>query len=64
MINGIRLSGESVFFDGSTLDTTYAYSYPVILPIETREVRKGDVLNVKIHYRICGGMQTLKYSVN
>ena len=62
-INGLRLSGESTFFDGSTLGATYAYSYPVILPIETREVTAGQVLNVKISYTICGGMKTLRYSL-
>lgn len=62
-INGLRLSGESLFFDGSTLGATYAYSYPVILPIDTRKVTKGEILNVKIGYTICGGMQTLKWAV-
>ena len=62
-INGLRLSGESLFFDGSKLGASYAYSYPVILPIETREVSKGQVLKVKIGYTICGGMKTLRYSV-
>lgn len=63
VINGVRLSGESIFFDGSTLGATYAYSYPVILPIASRTVHKGEVLNVKIRYTICGGMKTLKYAV-
>lgn len=62
-INGLRLSGETRFFDGSILGASYAYSYPVILPIETREVTKGQMLKVKIGYTICGGMKTLRYSV-
>lgn len=62
-INGLRLSGESLFFDGSTLGATYAYSYPVILPVDTRNVIKGQVLKVKIGYTICGGMKTLRYSL-
>jgi len=62
-INGLRLSGETRFFDGSILGASYAYSYPVILPIDTREVSKGQVLKVQIGYTICGGMKTLKYSV-
>lgn len=62
-INGLRLSGESLFFDGSTLGATYAYSYPVILPIDTRRVAKGQILKVKIGYTICGGMKTLRYSL-
>jgi hypothetical protein len=62
-INGLRLSGETRFFNGSTLGASYAYSYPVILPIETREVSKEQMLKVKISYRICGGMKTLRYAV-
>jgi predicted RNA methylase len=33
-INGIRLSSQSVFYDGSKLDASFAYSYPIILPID------------------------------
>lgn len=62
-INGLRLSGETRFFDGSTLGESYAYSYPVILPIDTRAVAKGQALKVKIGYTICGGMKTLRYAV-
>lgn len=62
-INGLRLSSETTFWDGSTLGATYAYSYPIILPVNAIEVRKGDTFDVKISYQICGGMQTLKYFV-
>lgn len=62
-INGLRLSSESIFCDGSRLGATYAYSYPVILPIETREVNKGDVLRVSIRYTLCGGMKTLHWAI-
>ena len=62
-VNGVRLSSETTFWDGSTLGATYAYSYPIILPVDVIEVRKGDALDVKISYKICGGMQTLKYAV-
>lgn len=62
-INGLRLSGETTFWDGSTLGATYAYSYPIILPVDPIEVRKGDVLDAKVGYTICGGMKTLKWGV-
>ncbi len=64
VINGIRLSGESIFFDNSTLDGTFAYSYPIILPTDSVEVKKGNIFNLKISYKICGGMQTLRYSIS
>lgn len=62
-LNGLRLSGESIFWDGSTLGATYAYSYPIILPIPTRVVKAGEVLAVKLRYTLCGGMKTLRYEV-
>jgi predicted RNA methylase len=62
-INGLRLSSETAFWDGSTLGATYAYSYPIILPIDTIEVGEGNAFDVEISYKICGGMQTLKYAV-
>lgn len=62
-LNGLRLSGETTFWDGSTLGAAYAYSYPLILPIEPRAVRKGEVLDLRIRYTLCGGMKTLRYAV-
>ncbi len=62
-INGLRLSSETTFWDGSTLGATYAYSYPIILPVDAIDVRKRDAFDVKISYKICGGMQSLKYAV-
>lgn len=62
-VNGLRLSGETTFWDGSTLGATYAYSYPIVLPIDPVEVKKGDALDAKVGYTICGGMKTLKWAV-
>ncbi|MDP2826368.1 MAG: hypothetical protein Q8O52_27230 [Sulfuritalea sp.] len=62
-LNGLRFSSETIFWDGSTLGAAYAYSYPLILPIEPRDVRKGEILSVRIRYTLCGGMKTLRYSV-
>lgn len=59
-LNGPRLSGETTFWDGSSLGATYAYSYPLILPIEPREVSKGEVLPARIRYTLCGGMKSLR----
>lgn len=62
-INGIRLSGETTFSDGSKLGPTFAYSYPIILPIDTTVVNKGDSFLLSIKYRLCGGLHNLKYSL-
>lgn len=62
-VNGLRLSSETTFWDGSTLGATYAYSYPIILPVDPIEVAKGDVLEAQVGYTICGGMGTLRWEV-
>lgn len=63
IINGIRLSGQTTFFDGSKLGSTFAYSYPLILPIENTKVSKGGVFTLKIEYTISGGLQSLSYNL-
>lgn len=62
-VNGLRLSGETIFWDGSKLGATDAYNYPLILPIDPINIRRGDILNATISYRISGGIKTLKWAV-
>lgn len=64
VINGIRLSGKTTFNDGSTLGATYAYDYPIILPIEKTQVKKNDTISVSLSYTISGGLQSVKYSAS
>jgi predicted RNA methylase len=64
LINSVRLSGEAVFFDNSVLGATFAFNYPIILPVNTTPVKIGDIFIVHLRYEICGGLQTLKYSIN
>ena len=63
IINGLRISNETIFTDGSKLDASYAYSYPIILPIEKMEVEEGDVFSVKLSYIMCEGFNNLRYTV-
>jgi predicted RNA methylase len=63
-MNGIRLSGKTTFYDKSTLGGTFAYDYPLILPIAEMKVVKGDLFKVNLEYKICGGMGSLKYSIS
>ncbi len=62
-INGLRLSSQTEFFDGSTFWGSFAYSYPIVLPLEKTEVKQGDAFLVRLSYELCGGFDTLKYSV-
>ena len=63
-LNGIRISSNSIFSDASVLDHSLSYSFPIILPIETTAVRKGDEFRVTISYSMCEGPHRLKYSIS
>jgi predicted RNA methylase len=62
-INGIRISSMTTFSDSSTLDHSLSYSFPVILPIETRLIKKGERFEVSLSYKLCEGPQHLRYSI-
>ncbi len=61
-INAIRLSGKTFFHDGSTMGATFAYDYPIILPVENHAVKKGDKFRASISYELNGGFSKLKFS--
>ena len=62
-INGIRISSETTFSDGSRFSHSFAYSFPIILPIISQRVRNNEEYQVNINYILCGGFRTLKYSL-
>jgi protein arginine N-methyltransferase 1 len=64
VVNGIRISSRTVFYDGSTFNSSFAYCYPIILPIENVNTKKGDEFLLKLSYRMCEGFQSLKYSIS
>lgn len=61
-INGIRISSKSIFYDGSKFDASFAYSYPIILPIDEVVVKNGDDFLVEITYEMCKGFGNFKYN--
>ncbi|MGF1599791.1 MAG: 50S ribosomal protein L11 methyltransferase [Acidimicrobiales bacterium] len=62
-VNGLRISGTTVFHDGSRFDSSVSYSFPVILPIDDLEVDVGDRFRTDISYSMCDGPHRLRYSV-
>lgn len=62
-INALRLSGKTTFFDGTTLGATFAYDYPLILPIKETRVLRGDNFCVDISYKVGHGIKNLAYEV-
>ena len=62
-INGLRISNETVFPDGSTLGDSEAYCIPLILPIKEQQVQKGDTYTLRLSYNMCKGLKTIDYTL-
>lgn len=63
IINGLRISSKTTFYHGVTFDSSFAYCYPVILPLRDMVVKKGDRCLISLSYRMCEGFDKLKYAV-
>jgi len=63
VINGIRISGRSTFFDNSILHDSYSYSFPILLPIDNIKISKDDCFVLYISYKLCNGLKNLNYKL-
>jgi predicted RNA methylase len=63
IVNAIRISNRSIFCDGSAFGASFAYSYPIILPVPPLEVKRSDMMTLCLAYQMCEGFQSLRYSV-
>jgi predicted RNA methylase len=63
-INGVRITNETVFSDGSTFGTSAAYCMPLVLPIQEISVQKGDAFTLSLSYKMCSGMENLRLSLS
>lgn len=62
IVNGLRLTGDTLFSDGSWFDFSVAYSFPIILPIPATEVNVGDAFDITLSYSMCEGPRQLRYT--
>jgi predicted RNA methylase len=63
-INGLRISGQILFGDGSSFGSSFACNYPIILPLIETAVAPGDKFRVRLKYELCGGFRGLTYAVD
>ncbi len=63
IINAIRLSGLTTFCDGSTLQESSAYSYPLLLPIRPTDVTPGEKYKIRLRYEMASSLNSLEYLV-
>jgi predicted RNA methylase len=62
-VNGLRLSSTTIFWSGERFGASFAYCYPILLPLEPRLVEIGERYQVSIRYRMCEGLGSLSYNV-
>jgi predicted RNA methylase len=62
-INALRIRSISEFWDGSRFGASFAYCYPILLPIKPMAVAPGSRYRVSLQYRMCEGFGTLRYGV-
>ena len=55
LVNGILLTSETVLTDSIVLKDTETLNAPVIVPIDDIEVKKGDVLKIRVSYKFGDG---------
>lgn len=63
-INGIRISTITNIGPRNMFDYSFAYAMPLILPIPTINVQKGQALHVQLNYVLSGGLGSLSYSID
>ena len=64
IINGLRISSRTTFYDGAIFDSSSAYCFPVILPLQDILVKEGERCLINLSYRMCEGFHNLKYAVS
>lgn len=62
-VNGLRLSATTLFGGGDSFGYSFAYSYPLILPLEQFAVSVGDKVRVDLKYGMSEGLGSLDYEL-
>ena len=61
--NAVRICSRTHFCDGSSFGASFAYSYPIIIPIRPLSVHSGDHIDVTLSYAMSKGFENLKLHV-
>jgi hypothetical protein len=59
----MRISSKSIFCNDTVFDASFAYSYPIILPLDDILVTSDERFSVEISYTMCEGLKHLRYAV-
>lgn len=62
--NSILLTSETLLTDSIILKDTETLNAPVVIPIDDVEVKKGDIISIKIDYKFGGGYGNFNIKIN
>jgi predicted RNA methylase len=64
IVNGIKISTFTKLTDNIICGTTPMLNPPLLIPIEEKSVKKGEILNIYLEYKLGGGIETIKTYLN
>lgn len=63
IVNSIKMITVTDFCNGERCGPSHWFNPPLVLPVEPFEIKRKDVINVRVAYQLGGGLKTLDYKV-
>jgi predicted RNA methylase len=60
ILNGIKISTFTKLTDNIICGTTPMLNPPLLIPIEEKPIKKGEIVNIYLEYKLGGGIETIK----
>jgi predicted RNA methylase len=64
ILNGIKISTFTKLSDNIICGTTPMLNPPLLIPIEEKPVKKGEIMNLYLEYKLGGGIENIKSYIN
>lgn len=62
-VNSLKIITDVEMCSGSICGSSHWFNPPLVLPIESMHVKRGDMINLKISYKLGEGLKTVRYEV-
>ncbi|MCD4784806.1 MAG: 50S ribosomal protein L11 methyltransferase [Candidatus Eremiobacteraeota bacterium] len=63
-VNSLKIITNVEMCDGTVCAPSHWFNPPLVLPIGSMHVKRGDIINLKISYELGEGLKTVHYEVN
>lgn len=60
IFNGIKITTVTLITDNIVLGPTPMFNPPLLIPVEEVNVSKGDIINLKLSYKMGGGIESIE----